>query len=100
MPRRSRFGDAVLVLFLLTQIVDGLFTYLGISTFGLPIEANPLVAWPVAVLGTGAALILVKTVAAACASFLHWRAMHRTLGVLTIFYLAVAVWPWTLTLWP
>jgi uncharacterized membrane protein len=100
MPRRSWFGDAVFVFFLLAQVTDGVFTYVGISTFGAPIEGNPLVAWPIAVFGAGVALISLKMMVAACASFLHWRAMHRTIGVLTIFYLAVAVWPWTLTLWP
>jgi uncharacterized membrane protein len=94
------FGDAVLVFFLLSQMTDAVFTYVGISTFGPSIEANPLVASQIAVFGAGITLIVMKTMAAACASLLHWRAMHRTIGVLTIFYLAAAVWPWTLALWP
>jgi arginine exporter protein ArgO len=100
MTRRSFFGDLVLVTFLLAQVSDGLFTYVGIATFGARIEANPVVAWSIAVFGTGIALVTMKALAAACASLLHFRRMHRTIGVLTIVYLTCAVWPWTYALWP
>ncbi len=98
--RRSLFGDLVLVIFLLAQVSDGLFTYLGVATFGAQIEANPVVAWSIAAFGAGVALIGVKALAAACASLLHLRAMHRTIGVLTILYLGAALLPWTHALWP
>jgi nitrate reductase gamma subunit len=97
---RSWFGDAVLLAFLLAQVADGALTYVGVTTFGTHIEANPLVAWYIAACGAGLALLGAKTVAAACAAALHIRAMHRTLGLLTIVYLAMAVWPWTQMLWP
>jgi hypothetical protein len=100
MRSRSVFGDAVLLAFLLTQLFDGVFTYLGIATFGPPIEGNPLVGWYVIVFGAGIALVGAKGFAVACGAALHWRAMHRTLGMLTILYLAGAVWPWTQVLWP
>jgi len=41
---RSRFGDVVIVLFLLAQAADGVMTYVGVSTFGVSLEANPLLA--------------------------------------------------------
>jgi len=100
MSRRSWFGDCVLIAFLLAQVSDGAFTYVGIATFGAWIEANPLVAWYIGAFGAGVALIGVKTLAAACAALLHLRAMHRTVGFLTILYLVGAVWPWTRALWP
>ena len=99
-PRRSVFGDVVLVIFLLAQLADGLLTSLGLATFGATIEANPIVAWYILTIGAGLAIVGAKLVAVGCALALHVRAMHRTVGVLTILYLAGAVWPWTLVLWP
>jgi len=93
-PRRSLFGDAVLLAFLGAQVLDGAFTYLGVHHFGLDIEANPIVGWYIAVLGIGYALLATKGLAVACAAVLHLFARHRVIGVLTIFYLAMAVRPW------
>lgn len=99
-PIRSWFGDTILLIFVLTQIADGALTYVGVHTFGAHIEANPLLNWYITVFGVGLTLLGAKTVAVGCATALHLRAMHRTLGILTIVYLAMAVWPWTVTLWP
>ena len=95
--KRSRFGDAVLLIFILAQVADGVFTYLGVST-GIAKEGNPLVAWYIATFGVGVAVVGAKTVAIALGAALHMRAMHRTIGLLAILYLAVAVLPWTQTL--
>jgi len=95
MTRRSLFGYGVLLAFILTQVADGLFTYFGIKTFGAAIEGNPLVAWYVATFGAGAAVIGAKGFALACGAALYLRAMHRTIGALTIMYLTAAVWPWS-----
>ena len=94
MNRRSYFGDSVFVLFVLAQLADGLLTYVGLRVFGHRIEANPILSWYIAVFGAGVALFIAKTLAVGCASTLHLKARHRTIGVLTVFYLAVAVWPW------
>lgn len=96
MTRRSLFGKGVLLLFVLTQVADGAFTYLGIKTFGAAIEANPLVAWYVAAYGAGIAVIGAKGFAVACAFALHLRAMHRTIGALTLVYVTAALWPWSM----
>lgn len=95
MAQRSIFGDAVLLVFILAQVADGAFTYFGIATFGIAAEGNPLLAWYVAMFGAGAAVIGAKSFAVACASTLHLRAMHRTIGLLAIIYLAAAVLPWS-----
>jgi hypothetical protein len=92
---RSRFGDAVFLAFVLVQIADGFLTYRGIAIFGVGIEANPLVAWCVSTLGVALALIVVKLFAVTCGSVLHLNTMHGAVGVLTLVYLAAAVWPWT-----
>src|SRR5260370_38812390 len=93
MTRRSLIGKGVLLLFILTQVADGLFTYLGIKTFGATIEANPLVAWNVAAYGVGIAVIGAKGFAVLCGIALHMRAMHRTIAALTIAYLTAALCP-------
>lgn len=88
------FGNLVIILFLLAQVVDGAFTYLGISAFGLT-EGNPLIAYYMSHVGIGPSLTLAKTVAAGCAMVLHLLGLHRTLGVLTLLYLSLAILPWT-----
>jgi hypothetical protein len=98
-PARSTFGDAILLVFLFAQLLDGVFTYVGIATFGEAIEANPLLAWYIAMFGPGVALIGAKAVAVTCGATLHFCDRHRTIGVLTLIYLAAAVCPWMLIMW-
>ena len=93
------FGDGILLAFLLAQLSDGILTYVGISTFGEAIEANPLLAWYISRFGPAVAVIGAKSFAVACAATLHFCDRHRTVGVLTIVYLAGAVWPWTRLIW-
>jgi uncharacterized protein DUF5658 len=93
--RRSWLGDAAFLLFIVAQISDGLFTYLGIAAFRLSIEANPLIVWSVSTFGLGSAIIAIKLFAVTCGAVLHLNAMHRTIGALTLVYLVGAVLPWT-----
>ena len=39
---RDVFGDVALLVFLIAQASDGVLTYVGVSTYGMRIEANPL----------------------------------------------------------
>lgn len=94
MKPRSYFGDSVFVVFLLAQLADGALTYFGVHVFGRSIEANPILSWYIAALGVGGALLGAKMLAVGCATALHLKCRHRTVGVLTVFYLGVAVWPW------
>jgi hypothetical protein len=41
---KSRFGDLVVIGFLLMQCLDAVFTYLGVALWGPSIEANPLIS--------------------------------------------------------
>ncbi len=95
-PTRRR----ILLLFLLAQVCDGVLTYVGVRIFGPSIEGNPIVAWYIVTMGAGLATIGVKSVAVFCAAILHARAWHWTLGVLTVWYFAFAVWPWIAILAP
>jgi hypothetical protein len=92
--RRSLFGDAVLVLFLLAQCFDGVFTYVGVVSFGVGIEANPLVATLMTALGHGLGLMAAKAIAIFLGIGLHLRQVHSAVALLAAFYLAVAVVPW------
>jgi hypothetical protein len=94
---RSRFGDIVLVLFLCAQVVDGLFTYLGIASFGWT-EGNPLIAWYMQHFGVGPIVTAAKLMAVGCAVVLHLLGFHKMLAVLTLVYLSVAILPWSFVL--
>src|SRR4249920_3239397 len=74
--RRSLFGDLAIVVFLLAQFFDGIFTYVGVSTFGLAVEANPLIAGLMATVGHGTALVGAKALAGALGVCLHLRQIH------------------------
>src|SRR5688500_8745360 len=96
--QRSLFGDLVLVAFLLVQCYDGVFTYVGVTAFRLAIEANPIVAGLMASFGHGAGLLSAKVIAAFLGICLHLRQVHLAVAVLTGFYAAAAIAPWTVIL--
>ena len=98
-PRQaSRVGDVVLIVFLLAQCLDGVFTYIGVATFGIDVEANPVVAGLMANLGHGPGLLSAKLVASGLGVGLHLLGVHSAIALLTGFYMMVAVAPWTLIL--
>lgn len=86
--------------FVLAQVADGSLTYLGIRIFGPTIEANPLLAWYMAIGGATFAIVAAKIFALACGAILHLRAMHGAIALLTALYVAASVGPWALLLWP
>jgi uncharacterized membrane protein len=92
--RRSLFGDVVLLVFLLAQCLDGVFTYVGVKTYGIGIEANPIIAAMMSYVGHGAALMGAKSIAGLLGIGLHLREVHGAVALLALFYLAVAVFPW------
>ena len=96
--RPSLFGNLVLVGFLLVQCFDGVFTYVGVSVFGLGIEANPLIAALMRHLGHGPGLLVAKMMAALLGILLHLREVHLAVAMLTGFYAAAALAPWALIL--
>ena len=95
---RSRFGDIAVVVFLLAQAWDGILTYIGVSTYGLGIEGNPLMVWLMSALGHGAGLTAAKVAAAGFGIALHLSDVHKAVAALAAFYLVVAVGPWILLL--
>lgn len=92
--RWALFGNAVIVLFLLAQVLDGALTYVGVHAFGRGVEANPLMAWLIHAVGPGPALAGAKAIAAAFGALLHLLEVHLVVAVLTAIYLMAAVTPW------
>jgi uncharacterized membrane protein len=91
---RSRFGDAVIVLFLLAQAADGVMTYVGVTTLGVHLEANPLLATLMTLLGQGTAVAAAKVLASGLGISLHLLGVHRVLAILTGVYFIAAILPW------
>src|SRR3954447_13195896 len=91
----SRFGDFVVVGFLIVQALDGVLTYLGVSIWGPRVEANPLISAAVAAVGPAVALASAKLVAAGFGIVLHLQRIHVLVAALTTLYVALAILPWT-----
>ena len=97
---QRRFGDLAVVLFFSVQLLDGLLTYLGVLTWGMSIEANPIIGTAMSAFGPGTTLAVAKLVAMGFGIILHLQLFHTAVAVLTGFYLAVSIVPWTaLFLW-
>src|SRR5678815_2168909 len=92
--RRSLFGDLAILAFLVAQCLDGVFTYIGVNTFGLAVEANPIIAGLMASVGHGTALVGAKALAGALGVCLHLREIHSAVALLAGFYVAVVIVPW------
>jgi hypothetical protein len=91
---RNAFGDVALLAFLLMQVLDGVLTYIGVSTYGLHMEGNPVIAWLMTAMGEGPALAAAKLTAGFFGVVLHASAVHTAVALLAGFYLIVAVVPW------
>ena len=87
-------ATSIVLLFLVAQLLDFVFTYLGVVAFGVR-EGNPLLEHSMQALGLGTSLAIAKLVAVAGASTLHLLSFHRLLATLTAIYLALAILPWT-----
>jgi hypothetical protein len=92
--RRNLFGDVALLVFLVAQASDGVLTYIGVSSFGVHAEANPLIGWLMASIGEGPALTTAKVAAGGFGIALHLSAVHKAVALLAAFYMAAAVLPW------
>jgi hypothetical protein len=91
----SRFGDLVVLLFLATQCLDGVFTYLGVAIWGTGIEANPLISSAMGAVGVGFGVAGAKAIAIGFGMMLHLRRVHNLVAALTLIYVAAAILPWT-----
>jgi hypothetical protein len=84
----------ILLLFLVAQLADGLFTYVAVAAYGPAAEANIILAVWMAIIGPAPTLLVAKAVAAAAGVFVYRHGLHDVLAVLTAMYAIVAVGPW------
>jgi hypothetical protein len=92
---RSRFGDLVLIGFVLMQCLDAAFTYRGVQIWGLQIEANPILSSAMATAGVAGGLGAAKALAIGFGCLLHLRRVHNLVALLTAIYFTAAIVPWT-----
>jgi hypothetical protein len=92
---RSLFGNVMVVTFFITQCLDGIFTYLGVSIWGPSIEANPLVSSAMSIAGVLGGVAAAKAVAIGFGMLLHLRGVHNLVAALTVIYVTAAILPWT-----
>jgi hypothetical protein len=92
----SRFGDLAVIGFMVVQALDGILTYLGVHIWGTSVEANPLISSAVSFAGVGFGLASAKLIAVGLGMILHLRRVHIVVALLTAFYIAAAIIPWTL----
>jgi hypothetical protein len=92
--RSARFGNVVVIAFLVAQACDGVFTYVGVATYGAHLEGNPLLGWLMGALGCAAGVAMAKAAAGAFGIVLHLVAVHRVVAALAAFYFVAAVVPW------
>ena len=91
----SLFGNIVVIGFMLVQVLDGMLTYLGIKIWGPGIEGNPLLSSAIAYAGTAPSLAVAKSIAIGFGMVLHLYRVHTLVALLTGFYVAAAIIPWT-----
>ena len=70
-------------------------TYLGVLTWGTSIEANPIIGTAMSAFGPGTTLAVAKLIAMGFGIVLHLQLFHTAVAVLTGFYVAVSIVPWT-----
>jgi hypothetical protein len=93
--RRSlTFGNLAILTFLVVQALDGMFTYVGIVSYGPSVEGNPLLSWLMVSLGAGPALTGAKMAASMFGIILHLTSVHRTVALLAVLYISAAILPW------
>jgi hypothetical protein len=97
-----RVSRLVLLLFLVAQLFDGLFTYVAVSAVGTQAEGNLMLAMWMNLVGPGPTLLVAKLGAGLAGVFVYYRGMHRLLAGLTALYGVVAIGPWLVVYraWP
>lgn len=89
-----RFPRLMLLLFLVAQFWDGIFTYVAVDVHGLAAEGNAVLASWMALVGPAPTLLAAKLGAAAGGILLYARGVHGALTGLTVLYALGAIGPW------
>ena len=89
-----RMSRLVLLLFMVAQAYDGLFTYIAVRALGPDVEGNFILATWMVLVGPAPTLLVAKGVAAAAGALVYWRGLHGVLAGMTALYACVAIIPW------
>ena len=92
--RHSCFAKIVVVAYVIVQLLDGVYTYIGVSRLGISVELNPLVGWAMTILGVGFGLVVVKFVTTGFGALIYYHGYHNLLALITAFYMAVVILTW------
>jgi hypothetical protein len=84
----------VLLLFIVAQGWDGVFTYVAVGAHGLGAESNVILATWMALVGPLPTLVTAKVGAVLCGILLYTQGVHRILAGLTALYGFGAIGPW------
>lgn len=87
------FARVVFMAFVIVQCLDGVLTYVGVST-GLSPEGNPIMRWVMSVMGLGLGIIVTKFASIVGGIFLYKYDFRGTLALITLLGLVVAIIPW------
>jgi hypothetical protein len=92
--RRLSKAEIAWLAFVTVQALDGMLSYVGVSTIGAGIEANPLLAWYLQAFDPAVVFAAAKLFAVACGAVLYLTARHHWVVALTVVYVLFAVGPW------
>jgi hypothetical protein len=84
----------VLLLFLVAQLWDGIFTWVAVDSHGVAAEGNSILATWMLLAGPAPTLLAAKIGAAAGGVLLYARGVHAILAGLTLLYVVGAIGPW------
>jgi len=84
----------ILLLFLVAQMWDGIFTWVAVDAHGLVAEGNSILAGWMALIGPAPTLLAAKLGAAAGGILLYVHGVHGALAGLTVLYAVGAIGPW------
>jgi hypothetical protein len=93
--RRCLFGNVALGAFILTQALDGVLTYVGVVSYGVAGEGNPLLAWMMSAIGQVEVLTGAKLIAMGLGIVLYIIRVHVIVALLAGVYMTAAILPWT-----
>ena len=93
-----REATVVFAIFTVAQVLDGVLTYWGVTTLGIHVEGNDLLAATMHAIGPMRALVSAKLLACICGYILYRTASHKPLAIMAGLYIGVAITPWLLVL--
>lgn len=91
---KNFFNSFVFFVFILFQVLDGIFTYFGVRVFGIKVEANFLIESTMSLVGVGWGLVIFKFMAMIAGVFIYYQNRHNSIMVLTAICLVFAILPW------